>query len=394
MLSQITKTKTLSDQLCDTTSPSFLFGSTPPRDGTDKDKAEESCVKFTHRSAVLATDGFIVYDIQDEKGRTTMERPFPFRKTLDPSWYGSLFPKHSAKQTVIYKCIIEHSIEAFEEWVNNAIKVHNHNSFVLVGAPTSTTKAATTMKEAAMVINKQGPDISFGCVAIAERHTKKNNEQFNMMRKQNYGAKYFITQGIFNSVAIIRLLKDYGTLCRELDVEPRKVILTFAPCGRAKTLQFIKWLGMSVPESVEQRILGAKTVDLADGERDLGPVNESCKLLLEVFKEVLEAVGDCGVPIGINVESLSIFREEIDAAHTLFGGLQSMLLNAHKTSSGKSWAVKWYQVGDGYSAYDEVVVLQKEERLRKQYLFITMVMGSLFGFALGQQRMIQKFVSR
>ena len=219
MLSQITKTKTLSDQLCDTTSPSFLFGSTPPRDGTDKDKAEESCVKFTHRSAVLATDGFIVYDIQDEKGRTTMERPFPFRKTLDPSWYGSLFPKHSAKQTVIYKCIIEHSIEAFEEWVNNAIKVHNHNSFVLVGAPTSTTKAATTMKEAAMVINKQGPDISFGCVAIAERHTKKNNEQFNMMRKQNYGAKYFITQGIFNSVAIIRLLKDYGTLCRELDVE-------------------------------------------------------------------------------------------------------------------------------------------------------------------------------
>jgi hypothetical protein len=32
-----------------------------------------------------------------------------------------------------------------------------------------------------------------------------------------------------------------------------------------------------------------------------------------------------GVPLGINVESLSIFREEIDAAHTLFQKLQVRL---------------------------------------------------------------------
>ena len=106
------------------------------------------------------------------------------------------------------------------------------------------------MKEAAAVVNSMGPEVSFGCVAIAERHTKKNNEQYNMMRKQNYGAKYFITQGIFDATAIVRLIKDYGALCRELDVEPRKIILTFAPCGREKTLRFIKWLGMKVPEQV------------------------------------------------------------------------------------------------------------------------------------------------
>ena len=38
-----------------------------------------SSFKFASRSATLATDGFIVYDIQDEGGRTTTERPFPFR---------------------------------------------------------------------------------------------------------------------------------------------------------------------------------------------------------------------------------------------------------------------------------------------------------------------------
>ena len=78
------------------------------------------------------------------------------------------------------------------------------------------------MKDAAAVI-KDHPTATFGCVAIAERHTKKNNEHKNMMRKQNYGAKFFITQGIFTAAPIIRLIKDYAELCRELDVQPAKV---------------------------------------------------------------------------------------------------------------------------------------------------------------------------
>jgi hypothetical protein len=80
--------------------PVFLFGSTPPREDTTEEKALESCKKFAARSAVLATDGFIVYDIQDEGSRESSDRPFPFRKTMDPSYYASLFPavsgiKHS-----------------------------------------------------------------------------------------------------------------------------------------------------------------------------------------------------------------------------------------------------------------------------------------------------------
>ena len=69
----------LSDVLRDSSRPVFLFGLVPPREGTSIEKARETCAKFAARSAVLATDGFIVYDIQDEDGRTTLERPFPFR---------------------------------------------------------------------------------------------------------------------------------------------------------------------------------------------------------------------------------------------------------------------------------------------------------------------------
>ena len=55
------------------------------------------------------------------------------------------------------------------------------------------------------------------------------------------------------------------------NVQPTKVILTFAPCGREKTLKFIRWLGVSVPKEVEDRILGATPEEKK--------VPRACKLL-------------------------------------------------------------------------------------------------------------------
>lgn len=135
--------------------------------------------------------------------------------------------------------------------------------------------------------------------------------------------------GIFASGPLVKLLHDYGDLCRKNGQVPKKVILTFAPCGRAKTMTFIKWLGMYVPEDVEKRILGSES-----------PVAASVDLLKEILTTILRDSAGSGVPLGINVESLSIFKEEIDAAHELFQSLQALLLN----SRGSPWAVRWFCV--------------------------------------------------
>lgn len=127
----------LSVVLRDPSRPVFLFGSTPPREGTSEEKARETCFKFAARSAVLAADGFIIYDIQEEKGRTQLERPFPFRKTLDPAWYASLFRPASGKQCVVYKSVIEESLDSYDKWLWTAKDSYGHNAFTLVGAPSS-----------------------------------------------------------------------------------------------------------------------------------------------------------------------------------------------------------------------------------------------------------------
>ncbi len=110
---------------------------------------------------------------------------------------------------------------------------------------------------------------------------------------------------------VVKLINEYGDSCRSANVRPKKVILTFAPCGREKTMAFIKWLGMQVPEEVEQRIFAAAN-----------PVSESVAMLGEFLSSILLGTGGSGVPLGINVESLSIFKEEIDASHSLFQSLQ------------------------------------------------------------------------
>ena len=89
--------------------------------------------------------------------------------------------------------------------------------------------------------------------------------------------KWFISQAIYDPEPMIQLLNDYGALCRKNHVQPSRVVLTFAPCGREKTMQFIKWLGVTVPLEVERAILDAedkvgKSVDL---------LTDMCKTILE-----------------------------------------------------------------------------------------------------------------
>ena len=303
--------ETLVEVLRDSARPVFLFGAVPPRYGTDIEKAQEICSKFVAIGSVLATDGFIIYDIQDEAGRTSVERPFPYRQCMDAAQYASFFPALSGKQCVVYKSVVEAGIAEFDTWVDEACAKHNLSAFNLVGAPSSKMNySGLQLHEAGHRMKGRG-NVGFGCVCIPERHASKGNEHLNMLRKAEFGAEWFITQGIFSAAPVSKLINEYGDLCREKGAKPKKVVLTFAPCGRKKTMDFIKWLGMFVPEHKEKRILNAES-----------PVKESVILLKEILLAILEQTGNSGVPIGINVESLSIFKDEIDSAHDLFQILQ------------------------------------------------------------------------
>jgi hypothetical protein len=92
------------------------------------------------------------------------------------------------------------------------------------------------------------------------------------------------------------------------------VVLTFSPCGREKTLAFLRWLGVNVAPETERAILGASS-----------PLAKSIEICRDNLRRILEQPYASKLPLGINVESVSINRDEIDASIDLFHALREVL---------------------------------------------------------------------
>ena len=102
--------------------------------------------------------------------------------------------------------------------------------------------------------------------------------------------------------------------CRGAGITPKRVILTFAPCGREKTLGFLRWLGVNVSADTERAILGAPN-----------PLARSIGICRDNLRRILDGAYASHIPLGINVESVSINRDEIDASIDLFHALREVL---------------------------------------------------------------------
>ena len=61
-----------------------LFAITPPRQSTLAERIPEIARATVERLDHLDLDGLVLYDIDDERSRDPVERPFPFSPTVNP----------------------------------------------------------------------------------------------------------------------------------------------------------------------------------------------------------------------------------------------------------------------------------------------------------------------
>jgi len=165
--------------------------------------------------------------------------------------------------------------------------------------------------------------------AAQKRGKDYPTEHLNMLRKQEAGCGWFVSQAVYDVENTIRLIRDYAAICRQKGFKPRKIILTFAPVSRAKTMEFVKWLGVQVPATAEELILKSEK-----------PVDASIEFLCNALRTILSETVGVGVPLGISCESVSIYKAEIDGVHELFKRLQGILLD----SRNSPWKVQWIEV--------------------------------------------------
>jgi len=305
---------TLEAKLSDARQTVLLYGTTPPRSGSAEDAVRGVGAKLVERLQRVPLDAVVVYDIQDESGRTSEQRPFTFTGTVDPRDYSRLIRELSAKPTITYKCVGLMNEPAWDQWLVESARDYGIRFLSIVGRPVSGTGYPLALSRAIRLASEHRNGFSVGAVVIAERHSQQRSESARMLAKGLQGCSYFISQTVYQPHATERLLRDYLRDCRGAGVEPRRVILTFSPVGREKTLAFLQWLGVRVPEETARTIFGAAN-----------PLAQSIEICRANLRRILERAGNAGIPLGVNVESVSINRDEIDASIDLAHALKEIL---------------------------------------------------------------------
>jgi hypothetical protein len=300
-------------RLIDPAQPVSLYGTTPPRLGSTPEQVANTVEKLGERLRGLPVDGVVVYDIQDETGRTEAARPFPFAGTVDPREYSVLLRSRTGLAPIVYKALGNIDQAGWEAWLVQSAAA-DLRLLSIVGRPTSGVRYPLKLSRAVRLAAEHPARFTVGGVVIAERHDDTRSEAARLLAKAVEGCGYFISQAVYSAPPTQRLLRDYLRDCRGAGVEPRRVVLTFAPCGREKTLAFMRWLGVNIAPDTERSILGA-----AD------PIRRSIDICRDNLRAILDGPYAGKVPLGVNVESVSINRDEIDASVELVHTLREVL---------------------------------------------------------------------
>lgn len=299
-------------RLADRSRPLRLFSLTPPREATPEEDLHRIAQATMERLRPLGLDALVLYDIEDEADRNADARPFPFVRTLDPARFHASHLSGWEQPVIIYRSVGKYQPSELELWLRDQDPARV--ATVLVGAPSGSTHVRTTLAQAQSLWRDTGGALPMGSVAIPERHAQRTDEHERILRKQEAGSTFFVTQVIYDLTAAKDLVSDYVYACRERGVEPAHLVFTLSVCGSLKTLEFLQWLGVHVPRWLQNQLAHSQD-----------PLTDSYEQCAAMAQELVRFCGQLGLPCGFNVESVSIRRVEIEASVRLAAHIGELL---------------------------------------------------------------------
>ncbi|NMH87168.1 methylenetetrahydrofolate reductase [Flavivirga algicola] len=309
----------LEDKINNRKSGILLYGLTPPKLHTDESKIKTIANKQIERINGLDIDGLVLYDIQDESSRNNTVRPFPFMETLSPDVYNNNYLKDLNLPKIIYKSVGKYSVNELSIWINENSKHIDYSVFV--GTPSNKQKSMLSLNDAYRINQNSDPSIRLGGVTIPERHHKKNDEHMRLFKKSEKGCRFFISQCVYNINNTKNFLSDYYYSSIESNRELLPIIFTLTPCGSLKTMEFMEWLGIDIPKWLKNDLKNSKDI-----------LSKSVDVCKDIAVELLNYCEDKKIPIGFNIESVSIRKAEIEASIELLKDVK-LLMNKYEYST-------------------------------------------------------------
>lgn len=302
----------LKDRILNRESGLLFYGLTPPKLNTEEGKIQAIANKQIERINGLPIDGLVLYDIQDESSRNNSPRPFPFMHTLAPDEYNRSYLNDLKVPKVIYKSVGRHTSNDFKDWID--LNTQTIDCSVFVGSPSKKQQSNLSLTDAYKVNAASNSPLLLGGVTIPERHDKKGDEHIRLFNKIDKGCNFFISQCVYNINSTKNFLSDYYYHSIENNNDCRPIIFTLTPCGSMKTMRFMEWLGIDIPKWLEN--------DLKHSKNILSKSTDFCRT---IAIELLDFCNEKNIPIGFNIESVSIRKEEIEASIELLKDVKKLM---------------------------------------------------------------------
>ena len=290
----------------------LLYGLTPPKSKTEPERVKEIAEKTMARLYNLDIDALVVYDVQDESARTPVERPFPFLSALDPFDFAREHLSSLQIPKIIYRPASKFTQTELTNWVDEVVA--NDFSLVFVGVPSPDFQPITTLPEAYQIWNKHKESSVIGAIMIPERHAVLKDEDKRMLDKMSSGVSYFVSQCVFNVGYAKAVVDDLTSTCSTQNLPLPTLIFTLTACGSAKTLHFMEWLGIHVPEELKAELLASENI-----------LAKSVEVCLQIADNLIDYCSAKNIPFGFNIESVAIRKEEIEASVEMVNTIGGML---------------------------------------------------------------------
>ncbi len=262
--------------------------------------------------SVPEVNGINLPEIQEEEKKGERgNRKSDFKDRISPRQYTLRLREQFQAKFIINRVIVKVPPENQEDWAIKTYHDYDIDSIVVVGGESSDrTYPGPSVPEGNTLIKKhlnkgtrrygtgeiQPTDYLLGNICISNRRRESFDEPDRMVRKIETGCDFFTSQIIAEAESAGELLRDFAAMLQDREQNPPAIFWSFTPINSKKDVRFLRWLGVKIPDYVEEKILSSET-----------PLQTSLDHFENVMRELLatEERLSIDIPLGVNVSPVA-----------------------------------------------------------------------------------------
>ncbi len=290
-----------------------LFEIVPPEKGNKDKRLKQHSEYLEKLFDQTKVDALNIPEIQPESKKGDKgKRRQPHKERIQPRDYVKALREHVDTDYVINRVCVKHAPKDHEKWLLETHDEFDIKNIIFVGGESSGQDyPGPSVSESNRFVKRflnrgrrkfsdagiEPKNLKVGNITIPTRRRKDFDEPERMLHKREAGADFFTTQIVYDKESPISLLKDFSELLEEEEYGPPMIFWSFSPISSKKDVDFLRWLGVYIPEETEEYILDSDD-----------PVATSLDWCFQIWEEMVEVNKNLSnpIPMGINISIMGL----------------------------------------------------------------------------------------